>query len=127
MLMLVLVFGTIAHFGAAKTALLGAAVDTAGGTSYTGAEDMATDGTNLFVAGDTDSDVGGQTSPSGAEKIDAVLTKYDGSTGARLFTKLAGGPGNLDTKARSVTMDASGNVFVCGYTDGALSGHTCKL
>ena len=118
--MLVLVFGTIAPT-TSFTSLLGAP----GGT--TGAEDMATDGTNLFVAGGTNSDVGGQTSPSGAEKIDAVLTKYDGSTGARLFTKLAGGPGNLHTWARSVTMDASGNVFVCGYTDGALSGHTCKL
>ena len=81
---------------------------------------VATDSNgNVYVAGYTDGGLDGNTL-SGIR--DFFVTKYD-STGVKIFTKQLGVTG-VDTTGNSVTTDASGNVYVAGYTRGGLDGNT---
>ena len=70
---------------------------------------------NVYVVGYTGGSLAGE-SRSGAN--DAFLIKYN-SSGASQYTKLLGVSG-ADTQAKAVAVDRSGNVFVVGYTTGAL-------
>ena len=81
---------------------------------------VATDASgNVFVAGYTDGALDSQTKTG---TRDFFVTKYD-STGTKQFTRLLG-VAAANTYGRSVATDASGNVFVAGYTDGNLDGNT---
>jgi len=73
---------------------------------------------NIFVAGQTSGALPGQTS---AGSTDAFLRKYD-AAGTELWTRQFG-TSTFDG-ARSVSVDASGNLFVVGATDGTLPGQT---
>ena len=81
---------------------------------------VATDASgNVYVAGFTEGGLDGNT-PTGIS--DFFLTKYDPS-GTKLYTKQMGASG-VNTSASRVTTDASGNVYVAGFTGGGLDGNT---
>jgi Bacterial Ig-like domain/Beta-propeller repeat len=87
---------------------------TAAGDYATG---VATDGAgNVFVAGRTDGALDGQASAGGS---DLFVVKYD-ANGVKLWTRQLG-TANYDV-ASGVATDGAGNVFVAGYTLGALDG-----
>jgi len=74
---------------------------------------------NVYVAGNTDGDLDGNTL-SGV--IDFFVTKYD-SSGVKQYTRQLGVTGSISA-SNSVATDANGNVYVAGDTDGDLDGNT---
>lgn len=81
---------------------------------------VATDSSgNVFVAGYTSAGLDGNTL-TGVQ--DLFVTKYN-SSGAKQWTQQLGAASATVT-ARGVTVDASGNVFVAGYTNRGLDGNT---
>jgi hypothetical protein len=72
----------------------------------------------VYVAGYT---LGGLDGNTLAGTSDFFVIKYD-SSGVKQYTRQLGGVA-LDTYANSVATDASGNVYVAGYTDGGLDGN----
>src|SRR5262249_59490266 len=79
---------------------------------------VAVDASGVYVAGDTDGTLPGQT---GAGGRDAFVRKYDGA-GNQLWTRQFGTSGFFDS-ALGVAVDASGG-FVAGFIDGTLPGQT---
>jgi len=81
-------------------------------------------GGNVHVAGLVTGSLHGSTYKGG---YDAFVVKYD-ATGTRLWTNTFGGPAeflrSIDDVARSVAVDANGNVYVGGWTTGVLDGDT---
>jgi hypothetical protein len=73
---------------------------------------------NVYVSGHTEGNLDGIPN---AGKADAFIIKYD-SSGARLWSRLLGTA--AEDMARGVAIDASGNVYVAGYTFGGLDGNT---
>ena len=81
---------------------------------------VATDGSgNVYVAGSTDGGLDGNTLTG---TYDFFVTKYD-SSGVKQYTRQLGVAGQF-TSGWSVATDASGNVYVAGYTNGGLDGNT---
>ena len=74
---------------------------------------------NVYVAGYTNGGLDGNTL-TGTD--DFFVTMYD-SSGNKVRTKQLGVAGT-DTGAIGVAVDASGNVYVAGYTTGGLDGNT---
>ncbi len=74
---------------------------------------------NTYVAGGTTGVFPGQISAGGS--YDAFVRKYS-STGAELLTIQFGSSGY--DWAEGLAVDASGNIYVAGYTGGALPGQT---
>lgn len=74
---------------------------------------------NIYVAGST---TGGLDNNMVAGTWDFFLTKYD-SSGVKQYTQQLGAAGK-QTYGRSVKTDASGNVYVTGYTNTGLDGST---
>lgn len=66
----------------------------------------ASDGTDFYAAGRTQSE--------GAGGYDALLVKYNGSTGSIIWRKLLGGTNGDGFEG--VSVDSSGNVYAAGYT-----------
>jgi len=93
-------FGTIGNDDA-----LGLAIDGAG---------------SLYVVGSTGGSFPGQTA-SGVS--DAFVRKYDAG-GKEVWTRQFGTDGLAVEEATGVSVDAAGNVYVAGWTDGALPGQT---
>ncbi len=80
-------------------------------------EGIAVDGSgNIYIAGVTSGDLDGN---KNAGARDAFISKFD-ITGARLWTRLLGSA--MDDCANGVALDASGNVYVTGWTAGNLDG-----
>ena len=73
---------------------------------------------NILISGETNGSIGGQSS---AGSVDAFVRKYDAS-GNTLWTRQLG-TSSTDLSA-SVATDASGNVFISGYTFGSLGGQS---
>ncbi len=71
---------------------------------------------NLYVAGSTE---GALDVPYTGDSYDAFVRKYD-SSGAYLWTRQLGTPEN--DWGQDVALDADGNVYLVGYTLGALEG-----
>jgi len=92
-------------------------------TSNTYGQSVATDASgNIYVAGYTDGDLINHTGSS-AGATDFFLTKYNAS-GIIVYTRQLGVSGvTANTQALSVATDASGNVYVAGYTEGGLDGN----
>jgi uncharacterized delta-60 repeat protein len=81
---------------------------------------VATDASgNVYVAGDTEGGLGGNTLTG---TLDFFVTKYN-SSGVLQYTKQMGAAG-ANASGSSVATDANGNVYVAGYTDGGLGGNT---
>jgi hypothetical protein len=77
---------------------------------------LAVDGSgNVFVTGLSDS-----ASPGFGPSYDYATVAYSGA-GVRLWTKRYNGPVNGDDYANAVAVDASGNVFVTGWSYGSES------
>jgi hypothetical protein len=70
---------------------------------------------NAFISGWTTGGLEGQNAGSG----DAFLAKYD-SSGSLLWTRQLGTSSN--DHSQSVAVDAYGNAFISGYTEGSLGG-----
>ena len=70
---------------------------------------------NIFVAGYTTGALDGYTMTG---TVDSFFSKYN-SEGVKQFTRLLGVAGK-ETRGYGVATDASGNVFVAGYTEGSL-------
>lgn len=73
---------------------------------------------NIFVAGYATGDLDGGSNQGGS---DIFLTKW-AANGTKAWTKQWGTSGT--DMANSVAVDASGNIYVTGYTMGALDGNT---
>ena len=81
---------------------------------------VATDASgNVFVAGYTTGGLDGNTLTG---TRDFFVTKYN-SSGVKQYTRQLGVAGVI-TQGNYVATDASGNVYVAGYTAGALDGNT---
>ena len=81
---------------------------------------VATDASgNVYVAGSTTGGLDGNTLTG---TRDFLVTKYN-SSGVKQYTRQLGVAGK-DTAGGLVTTDASGNVYVSGYTSGGLDGNT---
>jgi hypothetical protein len=79
---------------------------------------VATDASgNIYVAGST---TGGLDSNAVTGSTDMFLTKYNAGMG-KVYTKQLGAT-TQDTYGKSVATDASGNIYVAGYTTGNLDG-----
>jgi len=87
-----------------------------GTSSYDQGRSVALDAFgNAYICGDTWGSLGGPNAGDG----DAFLVKYDGS-GSLLWSQQIG-TSSLDL-ARSVAVDAFGNAYISGYTEGSLGG-----
>jgi hypothetical protein len=78
---------------------------------------------NVYVAGDTSGNLDGNVQVG---TIDLFITKYD-SSGNKLYTRQRGVADPVTgaaTGINSITIDATGNVFVAGHTTGVLEGTT---
>ena len=96
------------------TRLLGVAAAITSGLS------VATDASgNVYVAGQTEGNLDGQTKTG---NTDFFVTKYN-SAGTKQFTRQLG-VAAARAYGQSVATDASGNVYVAGYTTGDLDGKT---
>lgn len=73
---------------------------------------------NIFVAGYTSGALDGYTMTG---TVDSFFSKYN-SDGVKQFTRLLG-VADKETRGYGVATDASGNVFVAGYTEGSLDGN----
>jgi chitodextrinase len=88
-----------------------------GTTAIDNAFSVAVDSSeNIYIAGFTNGNLGGQTSSGGT---DAFVARYD-SSGNMVWTRLLGN-GTL-TYGYAVAVAASGNVYVSGVTRGTLGG-----
>lgn len=88
-------------------------------TAYATATDASG---NVYVTGQTYGGLGGNTLTGIS---DFFLTKFD-AAGTKLYTKQMGVAG-ANTGASYVATDASGNVYVAGFTGGGLDGNTLTL
>lgn len=80
------------------------------GNNDDGAAAVAVDSSgNVYVTG--------YTTVSGSNK-DYLTVKYDGGTGAQIWTAQYNGPTNLDDRAAAIAVDSAGNVVVTGYSTG---------
>ena len=95
------------------TRLLGVA------TKNTNGNAVATDGSNVFVTGQTYGGLDGNTL---AGFPDFFITKYD-TNGSKLWTKQLG-IASRSVFGNGVSADSSGNSFVTGSTSGGLDGNT---
>jgi len=79
---------------------------------------------NIYVTGNTQGDLDGNTSSGGT---DIFLVKYN-SSGTKQWTKQLGSSSQIllspNDYGYSVTSDSSGNIYVTGYTQGDLDGNT---
>jgi hypothetical protein len=90
---------------------------------FTDAYAVATDASgNVYVVGDTYGDLDGNTLMATPGFADFFITKYN-SRGDKLYTRQLGVAG-AETVANSVVTDASGNVYVAGYTTGGLGSNS---
>ena len=90
-----------------------------GTTSMDLGQDITSDSSgNIYVTGGTEGGLDGNTS---AGSRDIFLIKYNNS-GTKQWTKQLGTSGS--DEAQGITSDSSGNVYLTGYTSGALDGNT---
>ena len=74
---------------------------------------------NIFIAGYTTGALDGYAMTG---TVDSFISKFN-SDGVKQYTRLLGVPGK-ETRGYGVVADASGNVFVAGYTEGSLDENT---
>ncbi len=74
---------------------------------------------DVIVTGYTASAFPGSTNQGG---LDGFVARYESGTGAQIWVRQFGGPGN--DIGRDVAVDASGNIFVSGDSTGVLNGFT---
>jgi len=90
-----------------------------GTSDHDGAYGIATDSSgNVYVTGSTQGALDNNTS---AGHYDLFVVKYD-SGGAKQWTKQLGT--SSSDEAHGIATDSSGNVYVTGYTSGALDNNT---
>jgi hypothetical protein len=94
-----------------------------GSTGSDNAWGVGTDATgNVYIAGDAGGSLGGQTFHGGFS--DAFVAKFN-SAGAFQWARLLGDAGN-DT-AQAIAVDALGNSYITGWTDGNIGGPNLGL
>lgn len=83
------------------------------------ANDVAVDGSGIYITGITGAALEEQT-PTGDKDI--FLMKYD-TNGTRLWGDLTGSP-SVPSSGKSIAVDTSGNIIVAGETSGPIDGET---
>ena len=68
---------------------------------------------------DITTDVFGDALVVGYASGDVYVAKYDGNTGATVWSKTFGGSGSASDEGRAITSDAAGNVYVTGGVSGS--------
>lgn len=90
-----------------------------GSAGIDSAKGVAVDGAgNVYITGEINGTFGGSSA-----KPDVFLAKYN-STGTQIWIKQFGTP--VNDYSQSVAVDQAGNIYITGYTDGALPGYTNK-
>jgi hypothetical protein len=90
-----------------------------GGITY-GAAVAVSSTDDIYVTGYTTVAIDGQAKVGTSN--DLIISKYD-NTGTLAWTAEDGAPGNM-ADGKSISIDASGNAYVAGATQGNLDGHT---
>ncbi len=78
---------------------------------------------NVLVSGITTGAMDGQSKISNSSDWDSFVVKFD-SSGTKLWNRQLGSAGAYTTYGKAVDVDSSGNIFVGGYTTGAVDGQT---
>lgn len=73
---------------------------------------------NLYVAGTTNGSLDGNTLEGAT---DTIIVKYD-SAGTKIWSRQFGGTGH-STITNSITSDRNGDIYITGWTDGALDNN----
>ena len=84
---------------------------------------VATDSSgNIYVTGYTNGGLDGvlnaDNTPTGGTTADVFLTKYN-AAGVKQWTRLLGAPGSFQDVANGIAIDASNNIYIAGFTNGA--------
>jgi hypothetical protein len=74
---------------------------------------------NVFIAGNTSVGIDGLVNMGVS---DFFLTKYD-NKGKRVWTVQNGAP-SASTYVKGIALDSAGNIYLCGYTNGAIDNHS---
>ncbi|MEB3211095.1 MAG: SBBP repeat-containing protein [Leptolyngbyaceae bacterium] len=94
------------------------------GTGASAAADLAMDASgNVFIAGVTGASMQDDTSDPFISG-DALVAKYDASGTFVWSQTMTSAEANTQDYARGIALDASGNVYITGNTDGTLPGAT---
>ncbi|WP_010570872.1 SBBP repeat-containing protein [Leptospira broomii] len=103
----ILDYARLLGIGGASTQSYGIAIDSTG---------------NIYIAGITNGNLGGQTftGATGGANNNLFLSRYD-SQGNRLWTRLLGASA-ADTEALAVTTDSAGGIYLTGKTTGSIGG-----
>ncbi len=86
-----------------------------GGDTTAGTNSMKYDATCncLYIAGVTSTNLDGQTRPSTGSNSSGYLSKYD-LNGNRIWTRLYGTSGAVNTSVEGLVTDSSGNIYLTG-------------
>lgn len=75
---------------------------------------------NIYLTGSTGLTLDGQT---GTGFGNIFVVKYD-TNGGRLWTRIFGAGATTSSCGRAIAVDGSSNIYISGYTSGALTGYT---
>ncbi|TXI96970.1 MAG: hypothetical protein E6Q32_12820 [Neisseriales bacterium] len=78
---------------------------------------------SVYVVGGTNTALASDLTQAG--DVDYFIAKYDANTHAQLWVRQVGASGG-HTSGQGVKTDASGNIYLTGYTDVAISGQTLQ-
>ena len=90
---------------------------------YNGPENSDDVATSLAVDAAGNVYVTGWSHSSGNMDMDYATIKYDATTGAQLWTARYNGPEGNNDEAHALAVDATGNVYVTGWSPGIDTGH----
>lgn len=82
-----------------------------------------TTSSSVYIVGGTNTALASDLTQAG--DVDYFIAKYDANTHAQLWVRQVGASGG-HTYGQAIKTDASGNIYLTGYTDVAISGQTLQ-